>query len=52
MGYFVRFRREQGAWTWSDPQAVLWSDEGNMHSRCPYPTSTLLLIHGVRSVDC
>ena len=52
MGYFLRFRREDGAWEFSDPQAVLWSDAGSAFIACPYPTSVLLLLHGVMSIKC
>ena len=51
-GYFVNFQAEAGGWTWRESQAWLWSDPGNMRSRCPYPVSALLLLHGVGAVDC
>lgn len=51
-GYFVEFQATGGGWTWRESQAWLWSDPGFMHSRCPYPVSALLLLHGVGAIDC
>ena len=53
MGYLLHFRRAEGRWDVAtmDPP-VLWSDAGSAFIACPYPTSALLLLHGVSAVGC